>query len=316
MADGDKAQRNALYSTFGFNPRFQFLMCFFHVMEKVQTAVKSIPSLLSASVLEDVYDLHFVRGHDAFLRLRDTIMKKWEDDPRLYLFSQYMNAQWLQGPFSTWQAYATPCGFATTNNPAETFNALLKRDYTLRRRLKMGTLLREFSSCCQDQSTTARAFAFGVIPSDSLTRRVSELVRARLLSTADAAAGECDGAGRPDIIYVKAMLAPRVIVAPNKRSEQGIAVSAQMGANYARMEVLGQPAGGWPVNIERQWCPCHYCFVFGTCVHVLYALRVTEYLDSCGRAILVSRKKRKRTALTAPDTGGRPRSAGPALSFV
>ncbi|ETN12203.1 hypothetical protein F442_04908 [Phytophthora nicotianae P10297] len=35
---------------------------------------------------------------------------------------------------------------------------------------------------------------------------------------------------------VKAVLAPLVAVAPNERSEEGIAASTQMGANYARIQ--------------------------------------------------------------------------------
>ncbi|KAG3049294.1 hypothetical protein PI125_g26602 [Phytophthora idaei] len=84
------------------------------------------------------------------------------------------------------------------------------------------------------------------------------------------------------------------MVAPNKRSEEGIAVTAQMGASYARMELEGQHWGGWAVNADSQWCPCNYCFVFGVCVHVLLALRATAHVDSSGRVILVSRRKRKR----------------------
>ncbi|KAE9144049.1 hypothetical protein PF006_g10968 [Phytophthora fragariae] len=45
----------------------------------------------------------------------------------------------------------------------------------------------------------------------------------------------------------------RLIVAPNKPYEDGIAVSAQMGSNYARMEVQGQPFGGWPVDVDNKW---------------------------------------------------------------
>ncbi|KAE9333742.1 hypothetical protein PR003_g13868 [Phytophthora rubi] len=100
--------------------------------------------------------------------------------------------------------------------------------------------------------------------------------------------------GDETILLVVSLRAPRVIVAPNKRSEEGIAVSARMGANYARMEVEMQPWGGWPVDAERQWCPCNYC---------------------SGRDILVSRRKRKRTAVSVIDNTGRPRSNGPALSL-
>ncbi|KAE9288522.1 hypothetical protein PR003_g25785 [Phytophthora rubi] len=170
----------------------------------------------------------------------------------------------------------TPPGFATTNNPAETFNALLKRDYTLRRRLKMGSLLRELSACCQDQSSSVRAFELGVVPTATLARRVSELKRANQLGLAEGQTVDGALTGDQTILLVVSLRAPRVIVAPSKRSEEGIAVSAQMGANYARMEVA---------------------------------------VGCSGRDILVSRRKRKRMTVSVIDNTGRPRSNGPAVSF-
>ncbi|KAG3077881.1 hypothetical protein PI125_g21132 [Phytophthora idaei] len=169
-----------------------------------------------------------------------------------------MWARWLTGRFRTWQAFATPSGFATTNNPAETFNARLKHDYTLRRRLKVGSLLRELSACCQDQSRSVRAFELGVCPTPTLTRRVSERTRARLLGLAEGQTLDGGGAGGHCILRVISLKVPRVLVAPNKRSEKGIAVSAQLGANYARYEVEGQLWAGWPVDVDRQFCPCGY----------------------------------------------------------
>ncbi|GMF40719.1 unnamed protein product [Phytophthora fragariaefolia] len=108
-----------------------------------------------------------------------------------------------------------------------------------------------------------------------------------------------------------------IVVAPNKRSEIGIAVSAQMGANYARMEVEGQPSGGWIVDTYHRSCGCNYFYAFRVCVHVLFAVQSCDHLDSQGREVLVSRKKRKRGA---PDNrtnnpGGRPALVGPALTF-
>ncbi|ETL83899.1 hypothetical protein L917_16222 [Phytophthora nicotianae] len=64
------------------------------------------------------------------------------DEPALVTFAKYMFVQWMTGSFARWQVFATSPGFASTNNPVETFNALLKRDYTLRRRSKMGPLLK------------------------------------------------------------------------------------------------------------------------------------------------------------------------------
>ncbi|KAJ8564121.1 hypothetical protein ON010_g7226 [Phytophthora cinnamomi] len=172
--------------------------------------------------------------------MRDGIIRKWMEQPVLAGFVQYMCAQWLFGRYSAWQIYSTPSGFASTNNPVETFNVVLKRDSALRRRLRMGALLQGLSNCCEDKSSSDRPFRFDVVPSPTLTRRVSEMMRENLLETWNDAVVGIEGAGQ---VRVVSTLAKRFLVAPNNRSEEDIAVTAQMGANYARMEVEGQPWG-------------------------------------------------------------------------
>lgn len=315
MADGDRAQFNALSSVFGDNPRFCFLMCFFHVMKHIQERVKMLSSDSQARVLTELYDLHFARDQAHYTGMLRAVLHRWMTEATLTAFVQYFYGQWVVGPFAVWQRFATPSGFASTNNPAETFNALLKRDYTLRRRLKMGTLLLELSGCCQDQSSSSRAFEYAVIPAPTLARRVSEMVREGLLGLAPGQHVEYVRSGECSILRVISLPARRVLVAPNKRTEEAIAVSAQTGSNYARKEYEGQPVDGWPVNIQWQSCPCDYFFGFGACVHVLYALRVTAHVDSSGREVLVSRRKIKRGAVAVLPELGWPRDVGAALSF-
>ncbi|KAG4228103.1 hypothetical protein PC116_g23530 [Phytophthora cactorum] len=274
LADGDKAQCNALAAVFGDSRAYRFLMCFFHVMKTVQEHIKTLASGAQATVLRDIYDLHFGRTHSAIFGTADHYVKA----------------------FGAWAgAYLTPTGFATTNNPAETYNAVLKRDYALRRRLKMGSLLRELIACCQDQSRNVRAFDFGVVPTATLAGRVSELIRANLLGlaegqTVDGALTECQSTLR-----AVSLRAPGVMVAPDKRIEEGIAVSTQLGANYARMEVKGQSWAGWPVDVDRQYCSCGY---------------------SSGRDILASRRKQKRGEIAVLERTGRPAAIGPALCMA
>ncbi|RLN50009.1 hypothetical protein BBJ28_00006331 [Nothophytophthora sp. Chile5] len=316
MADGDRVQCNALAAVFGDNPQYRFLMCFFHVMKHIQERVKLLSSRVQARVLRELYDLHFARSQTEYLGMLHPILQAWMSDPLLVPFAQYCHGQWLTGHFRAWQVFATPTGFASTNNPAETFNALLKRDYTLRRRLKMGTLLRELSACCQDQSSSARAFEFTLCPARTLARRMSELIRLKLLGVAEHQDVDAVRAGSCCILRVISLLAPRVAVAPNKRSVEAIAVTAQMGSNYARKEFEGEPTDEWLVDVLRQWCPCSYWFAFGACVHVLFAMRVTAHVDSSGREVLISRRKRKRGEIAVLADLGRPASIGPALSLV
>ncbi|POM60594.1 hypothetical protein PHPALM_30532 [Phytophthora palmivora] len=272
---------------------FKTLMCFFHVMKNVYEAIRGFPSGVTASIVHDMYDLHFPISESSYLRLRDRVVAKWLDDPGLHTFAQYMLSQWLTGRFTAWQLYLNPSGFASTNNPAETFNALLLHAQASP---KNGALLKELRNYCEDQSSNPRPFRIKVVPAKTLTRRVSELVREKLLGTFEGVRFENLCAGQ---IQVYSHPAKRIIVAPNKRTEIVIAASAQMGANYARMEVEGSHgAAGF------------YFDSFGICIHVLFAIKSCDHVDSQGSEVLVCRKKHR-----ARNTGGRPLIVGPALTF-
>lgn len=87
-------------------------------------------------------------------------------------------ARWLNGSFHRWQCLYTPIRIAATNNPAEPFNRVLKRDYTLRTRLKQGTLLLQLLACCGHNSESCREFRNVVEVSASLKPRVVKLKKA------------------------------------------------------------------------------------------------------------------------------------------
>ncbi|ETM02418.1 hypothetical protein L917_01113 [Phytophthora nicotianae] len=238
------------------------------------------------------------------------------DVRELTSLAQYISGHWLNGRFSTWPLYWTLIGLASTNNAVETFNAVVKPDYTLRRRLKMGALLQDLSNCCRDKSARERVFNLGVVPAQTLVRRVSEMIRAKLIYEGERDLGDIPTAG---LIRVISRSAKRIQLSTNKRSEEGIAVSAQMGVNYARMKFEGQPYGSWVIDTARMWCQCSYWFGFGACVHVLFAQRTLEYLESAGREILVARGKH-RSGTVGPSycddqRGGRPLGVGPALTY-
>ena len=45
-------------------------------------------------------------------------------------FASYFSTQWLGQRFNTWQIFNTPSGFASTDNPVESFNKVLKYYFT------------------------------------------------------------------------------------------------------------------------------------------------------------------------------------------
>jgi len=72
--------------------------------------------------------------------------------PELTSFVSYFNTVWLNE--RTWRkhCYHTPSGFAAANNPVDTYNASMKRDVTLRRKLKVGALLGQLLVICKGES--------------------------------------------------------------------------------------------------------------------------------------------------------------------
>eukprot|EP00644_Phytophthora_capsici_P019609 jgi/Phyca11/133443/e_gw1.472.4.1 len=179
----------------------------------------------------------------------------------------------------------------------------------------MGPLLRELRNCCEDQSCNGRPFRFEVVPPATLTRRALEMERKGYLGTWHEPSPHIHGAGLSRTVQVQSFPAERVNVAPNRRCEEAIAVSAQFGSNYARVEVEGQPWGGWIVDVDHKWCGCGYFYAFGCCIQLLYAIRSLGYLDSFGNEVLVSRRRSKRKRQTSALQRGRPSAVGPALTF-
>ncbi|KAF1777774.1 hypothetical protein GQ600_16362 [Phytophthora cactorum] len=73
-----------------------------------------------------------------------------------------------------------------------------------------------------------------------------------------------------------------------------------------------QPTADWMV--QTLWCPCKFCFDFGTCVHTIHALRVTSRVDSEGKVLV--RRKKKRSGNVAPETlNCRSRNGGPCRAY-
>jgi hypothetical protein len=79
--------------------------------------------------------------------------------------------QWVNGRHNKWRIFDSPPGYAKTNNPLESFNALIKRDYTKRIRLSvldclkmLKTLIRTYSK----ESRKVEAFIVDSVPTQSM----------------------------------------------------------------------------------------------------------------------------------------------------
>lgn len=308
MGDAEQSQRNAVEAVFA-SSGITYLMCFFHVMVNVQKKLKD--SMHKEAVIGHLYNLHFARTEEEYTKGRDECLALWRAHESLTAFADYCDAQWLRGHFSKWQCYHTPPAFATTNNPVEQYNRAIKRDYTLRRRLKMGTLLRQLFACVANESTTPRAFRDEIEPPASLLRRAKEMANDGYLNESPRAAAALG----PAMLFglrtlVQSVAVDRTWVPSQRRTKECLPVTAQMGKNYGRMEVEGQPPDGWLVDIAQRWCACRFWFKFGTCIHLLHALSISDRMTPSGKRMLVNRNASKKAAKR-----GRPRTNGPALSI-
>ena len=58
------------------------------------------------------------------------VLEKWKARPELIEFVNYFEHQWLAPPFKKWQIFHSSPGFASTNNPIESFNKQIKKHFT------------------------------------------------------------------------------------------------------------------------------------------------------------------------------------------
>ncbi|OWZ22653.1 hypothetical protein PHMEG_0002597 [Phytophthora megakarya] len=114
----------------------------FHVAAKVFEKTKTLSPTLCSSVMRGLSDPHYTTSKAEFLTMQKRFTKVW-----------------LASHSWRWHIYHTPPAFATTNNPVESFNGTLKRDYTLRKYLEMGSLVWQLMASCQNKSTTSKPFS-------------------------------------------------------------------------------------------------------------------------------------------------------------
>jgi hypothetical protein len=323
MADAEVAQQNAVDQVFGVDSDYTYLMCFYHVMANVHEKLKSVPAHFRDRVVADIYDLHFAASQELYDEQVSAVLTKWSSEVELIGFRSYFNNVWVASGFWRWQCFHTPGGYATTNNPVEQFNRLIKRDYTLRKKHKIGTLIGLLADCCGHQSVTPITFKETVEANQQLKARVKHFRRSDLL--VDMTPGKSSiefllVSPNQNLVRVLSRGCVRVFLPELGRSRETAPVSAQMGVNYARMESEGQPDGGWSVDLGSMTCGCKYYFKFEVCIHLVFALQVKHYTGMDGKRTLVNRSvagKRRRTtrksSIRVP--AGRPRTNGHALSI-
>jgi hypothetical protein len=110
--------------------------------------------------------LHYFTTQPAFEDKKFEILSSWSAlvwKKGVYIalqkFKRYLIDQWLEGSFTNWQFFNTPPGYATTQNPEESFNKQIKYHYTEWERLTMLGAVECIFKIVTDYSTNQGEFA-------------------------------------------------------------------------------------------------------------------------------------------------------------
>ena len=71
---------------------------------------------------------------------------------------EYINTQWLTGSFTKWQIFYSLPGYASTNSNIESFNAVIKRDFTFRQKMSIKKSLIKIREIVEYYSAQAQEF--------------------------------------------------------------------------------------------------------------------------------------------------------------
>ena len=135
LADASDAITNGFINVFGV-PRVR-LMCYFHVVQKLEKYLKPLECKKRVAVKEDIRALQTAQDRQTFTTAADLFLKKWRSahpDLVSYIQSQWLNKhrEWYEGA-----AY----GYPSTNNGLEATNAWIKKQHTFGERYPVGQFL-------------------------------------------------------------------------------------------------------------------------------------------------------------------------------
>ncbi|DAZ96114.1 TPA: hypothetical protein N0F65_000662 [Lagenidium giganteum] len=279
-----------------------------HLIANVQEHLRGVSNESCIEVLRAIYAMHYASSVDEFYAIVQESFHSWSCRPDLLGFAQYFNNQWLPGRFRVWQCFARPAGNATTNNPVKQFNNVLKRDYSLCARLKLGTLVKLIASCVRAISVDTTLLATTSTIPLAIRTRMKILVRANKLVM------------KPPRLSINFLLTdtstqspsntePGVVFVFSCRGSAGIKTGNSTSISYlnAEMESIGQPTWGWKVNLLTKACEWKYFMKYRSCVHLCFAINSAAEDERDSEEFVNSNPRRQ---------CGRPPTVGPALSYA
>ncbi len=119
------------------------LMCYFHVIYNVKKLYKHKLEIDEWHELRSyLNDIHLSRSEQERDLSWDRFEKKYQPKKKTKKgfaksVYEYVKESWYDSRYNKWMIYHTPPGFGNTNSPIESFNATIKRDFFLRKRLSV-----------------------------------------------------------------------------------------------------------------------------------------------------------------------------------
>ena len=154
MQDTCDASYNATKKCF---PNVEILMCYFHVCENIRKHKNLLPADLYEEMMTNIGVIHMSKNEKELNENIRLFKNDYKDYPE---FVNYVNAQWFTGRYNKWQIFRNDPGMANTNSNIESYNATVKRDYTLRKRLSVITLLDKFKTIVIVESGSTIDFSY------------------------------------------------------------------------------------------------------------------------------------------------------------
>lgn len=135
----------------GYNEAFpdldkKHVTCWYHVKTAIVNRLKSFEQ--SAEIISDIDKIHFSYSHKIFKRGVVLFFEKWEKThPQ---FCQYLRRYWIDKHNGWYEGHVKRC--PSTNNGNEGFNSVLKKCFTYRQLLPLGTFNAEIYRCLSTKS--------------------------------------------------------------------------------------------------------------------------------------------------------------------
>ena len=145
MADGAKAITNAQEKVFSHCEECKpgrRLMCYPHVNRNLRKKNGSVAKNARVKLMKDIEDLQWSAiTEETFLALFQQLKEKYSDSgPEIEDFLQYVETVWINSNENQWYEGARPYG-CSNNQGLEAKNGHIKKSYSLRRKLPLGTFI-------------------------------------------------------------------------------------------------------------------------------------------------------------------------------